>query len=115
MLAKTEAQLRELYKAEYTKGQAERRTFARELLTQAHNANSDPATRFVFYREARNVAAAIGVVTADGSPMPYSNWGGGEPSNSNGTEHYARLERNGKWNDIDVGPYKTVGFVCEWE
>jgi len=63
LIAKTETQLRELYKSEYTKSPAERRTFAKELLAQAHNVNSDPTTRFVFYREARNVAASTADIT----------------------------------------------------
>src|SRR5882757_9749541 len=63
LIAKTDVQVRELYKSEYTKSSAERRAFAKELLAQAHNANSDAATRFVFYREARNVAASIADIT----------------------------------------------------
>src|SRR5207248_2180800 len=55
-----ESQLHELYKSEYTKGPANRRTFARQLLEEAQNSNSDPASRFVFYREARDVAAGAG-------------------------------------------------------
>src|SRR4051794_12865394 len=63
LIAKTEIQLRDLYKPEYTKSPAERHSFAKELLAQAHNINSDAATRFVFYREARNVAASTADIT----------------------------------------------------
>jgi hypothetical protein len=51
----------------------------------------------------------------DGSGLEFQSWKGGEPNNANGIEHYAKLERNGHWNDVHVGPHKNDGFICEWE
>ncbi|UCG03870.1 MAG: lamin tail domain-containing protein [Candidatus Heimdallarchaeota archaeon] len=46
---------------------------------------------------------------------PYTNWGGGQPSNSGGVEDYAEImmDLNGVWNDI--ADYHVRQYVCEWE
>ncbi len=59
--------------------------------------------------------------TVNGEPLIYSNWGGREPNNERGKEHYAMFyykSPDGAWNDGDFG-HGTLGggtaFVCEWE
>jgi hypothetical protein len=50
-----------------------------------------------------DVASEGNFVWTDGSPVTYTNWGGGEPNNANNTEHYAELlGSNGLWNDISL-------------
>jgi hypothetical protein len=44
----------------------------------------------------------------------FLHWNSGEPSNSNGNEHYAHLTSGTKyWNDNDVG--EKFYFICEWD
>jgi hypothetical protein len=38
---------------------------------------------------------------AQQQPAIYSNWASAEPDNSNGNEHYAVLNSNGRWNDMN--------------
>lgn len=47
--------------------------------------------------------------TDTGGPLPYSNWNPNEPSNSQGREHYAFIDRNGGggWNDADDCTWDT--------
>lgn len=38
----------------------------------------------------------------DGAPMRYTNWNRGEPNNGGGNQHYMRVLRNGKWDDVAI-------------
>jgi hypothetical protein len=64
--AKAEAMIRQLFKAEYASNEpAARRALAKKLLAQAQDERTEAASRFVLFREARNVAASAGdVLTA---------------------------------------------------
>ncbi|MFM1804149.1 MAG: hypothetical protein RL136_1028 [Planctomycetota bacterium] len=51
---------------------------------------------------------------SDGTPAKYTNWNGGEPNNSGGTEHYAEmLGSSGLWNDLnDAGAgYQHISVI----
>lgn len=52
----------------------------------------------------------------NGDSFSYTNWYEGEPSNSDGVEHYMGiLGSSGKWNDAaNDNPYIS-GFICEYE
>lgn len=53
-------------------------------------------------------------VWADGSPVVFTNWNGGEPNNSGGVEDWAEfLGSNGLWNDINEtgGSFAHIGLV----
>lgn len=55
-----------------------------------------------------------GVFTwTSGAPVAFTNWNGGEPNNSNGTEHYAEMfGSNGEWNDnVDFPTFLVFGLV----
>jgi hypothetical protein len=64
--AKAEATIKQIFKAEYASNDSPaRRAFARKLLGQARDEKTESASRFVLFREARNMAASAGdVVTA---------------------------------------------------
>lgn len=48
-----------------------------------------------------------------GEPFNYSNWNPGEPSHSDGIEHYIELLNDeGRWNDISNSPLNR-GFILE--
>src|SRR5215204_1044444 len=63
LVGKSEAQLKQIYKSDYLNPPVARRAFARQLLEDAKNVNSDPATRFVLFREGANLAASSGDIT----------------------------------------------------
>lgn len=49
-----------------------------------------------------------------GEPFTFSDWRGGEPSNSEGIEHYLHIVDTGGWNDR---PATGSGdsYICEWD
>ena len=55
-----------------------------------------------------------------GKPFRYRTWRKGEPSNSQGKEHFMWLfpasapEHAGRWNDAPNSTGRIKGFVCEW-
>jgi hypothetical protein len=64
-----------------------------------------------------DVALEGSFVWASGEPVVYTNWNGGEPSNSGGNEHYVEMfGSNGLWNDnantpgtLSVFPIVEIG------
>ncbi|MES2709339.1 MAG: protein kinase [Verrucomicrobiota bacterium] len=50
----------------------------------------------------------------DGTPVSYSNWGGGQPDNTRGRENFLGLWGKGKWNDVPNDDSDIRGFICEW-
>jgi len=50
----------------------------------------------------------------DGSPLAYTNWDVGEPSNAMGGQHYAEMAggNGGQWRDLPQD--QTRWFICEW-
>lgn len=62
-LREAEKTIKDLFKAEYAKKQpADREALAKILLSQAQKSQDDPASQFVLYREAQELAAQIGQV-----------------------------------------------------
>src|SRR5436309_2877970 len=58
---KADALVKQLFKGEYANNDpAARRALAKKLLQQARDEKTDPAPRFVLFREARNLAASCG-------------------------------------------------------
>ena len=54
-------------------------------------------------------------IWVDGTEMKYKSWGGGEPNNFGGKEHYLRSKKpNGNWMDGPNDDGGIVGFICEW-
>src|SRR6185436_15922 len=61
--AKAEATIRNIFKSEYDSNHpAQRRALAKKLLDQARDVKTEATSRFVLYREARNVASSAGDV-----------------------------------------------------
>jgi len=52
-------------------------------------------------------------VWANGEPVNYTNWGGGQPDNALFKEDCAEIMANAKWNDLDCATLRL--FVCEQE
>ena len=49
-----------------------------------------------------------------GDAWNYTNWGGTEPNNSNGVEHYLMIDNTTqKWNDIPA--ISAYSYLCEWD
>ena len=58
-----------------------------------------------------NGKSSFGWIT--GEPFNYTNWNPGEPSHSDGIEHYIELLNDeGRWNDISNSPLNR-GFILE--
>ena len=55
----------------------------------------------------------------DGTPVVFSAWETGQPDNAAGTQHYAVMDKNLKWDDLQkevkTGSWQVVGFICEWK
>ena len=52
--------------------------------------------------DASDYAEPLGAwVFTDGTPVTYTNWGAGEPNNSDNVEHAAQIGAGGGWNDVD--------------
>ncbi len=49
----------------------------------------------------------------DGTPLTYTNWATGEPSNDDDEEHFVEIRGGGKWNDIDASGGSNNHAVCE--
>lgn len=49
-----------------------------------------------------------------GEPFTFSDWRGGEPSNSLGVEHYIQIVDTGGWNDTP-GIGAGDSYICEWD
>lgn len=48
----------------------------------------------------------------DGSPMRWTNWHPGLPSNVGGNQHYLAQRQEGTWNDGFTNA--RYSFICEW-
>ncbi len=55
----------------------------------------------------------------DGSPLSFTAWEPGQPDNAKGIQHYAVMNKAGKWDDLQKevksGPFEVMGFICEWK
>ncbi|MFT5113413.1 MAG: hypothetical protein ACI8XU_000661 [Kiritimatiellia bacterium] len=61
-------------------------------------------------------AAVEGTFTwVTGEAVTYTNWSGGEPSNSNGNEDYVEMFGTGVWNDLPNGAISPFGYIVEFE
>lgn len=57
-------------------------------------------------------------VRMDGAPLPYTNWGPGQPNNTDHQEHYLLLwaEKGGVWSDQPShSTAHRPGYICQWE
>lgn len=59
-------------------------------------------------------------VWVDGTPVAYTNWDRGEPSNSRDlktgeTENFLMISKYGKWNDFSENCRVIDGYICEWD
>lgn len=63
-----------------------------------------------------NLEPAGGWQWVTGEKWSYTNWGGGQPDNSGGQEHYLHMcwWDQGKWNDLS-NSYTMHGFIVEYE
>lgn len=50
-----------------------------------------------------------------GEAFSYSNWSGGEPTNSSGNENYLVLWPGGVWNDVRNDDPYSYGYIVEYE
>lgn len=59
-------------------------------------------------------------VWVDGKEMTFTNWGKGEPSNTQGKETCLRTGADGLWTDTPkswdaYAEFLVVGYICEWK
>ena len=50
-----------------------------------------------------------------GEDVGYTNWGDGEPNNSNGEQNWARMRETGQWDDLENEEMLFVLEVDEWQ
>lgn len=51
----------------------------------------------------------------DGSPLKFTAWMKGQPSNFKNHENWLVLGKGGGWFDIDQRSKIVEGFICEWK
>jgi hypothetical protein len=75
-----------------------------------------------FFQEADSTDTDAGWEWVTGETVDYTNWGGGEPNDGDGTEdntqNCARIVENdgyelGDWDDIECNT--SLPYICEWE
>ena len=55
-------------------------------------------------------------VWSDGSSWNFTNWGAGQPSNSDENENYLEINKkeNGQWNDVPLSYEHEHGYICQY-
>lgn len=85
--------------------------------TLLKNENNGQPSHIGFYQPNNQSSPSVGWVTVDGVTPSYTNWGSGEPNDTQGTENNEEnctiLRADGKWNDAGCTSVNRQYF-CEF-